>query len=119
MIFRSYVYTVLDEQKYMLLDGYPRSIPQIETMLAFLESEQREVLWIQFILSDEQALERMRWRGRADDTEESMKYRIAQFYEKTQPTIDYFAQHAPLIEVDASRSIEEIAEEVKRIVGEY
>ena len=101
----------------MLLDGYPRSIAQIDSMFDFLKEYERTLLGIQFVLSDEIALERMRNRGRNDDTEESMKFRIAQFYEKTQPTIDYFAQHADLIQVDASRSIEEIAKEVKEIVA--
>lgn len=117
MIFRSYVYTVLDEGKHMLLDGYPRSIPQIDSMFAFLKEENRELLWIQFVLSDDIAIERMKGRGRSDDTEASMRHRIAQFYEKTQPTIDHFAEHAELIQVDASRSIEEIAADVREIVA--
>jgi adenylate kinase len=29
-LFNAYFFTVLDEQKYMLLDGYPRSIPQMQ-----------------------------------------------------------------------------------------
>lgn len=117
MLFRSYFYSVLDEGKYMLLDGYPRSIPQIDDMFDFLRSEGRSLLGIQFTLSDEVAIERMQGRGRDDDTLDSIKLRIAQFYDKTQPTIDHFAQHAKLVQVDASRTIEEIAEDVQEIVA--
>jgi adenylate kinase len=47
-------------------------------------------------------------RGRSDDTADAIKHRIDQFYDKTQPVIDFFSDNAPLIKIDANRSVEEI-----------
>lgn len=116
-LFQAYVYTVMDDKKYMLLDGYPRTIPQMETTLTFLEEYNRDVVGIQFVIPDDFALERMRGRARADDTQEAMAYRIQQFYDSTQPTIDYFAEHAPLHKIDATRTIDEIHQDVVTLLS--
>jgi adenylate kinase len=57
-------------------------------------------------------------RGRSDDTTEAIKHRINQFYDKTQPVIDFFSSNAPLIKIDANRSVEEIhSETVEKILS--
>jgi adenylate kinase len=107
-IFESYYFTVADSGKYMLLDGYPRSVAQMRMMIAFLMQQQRKVLGINFVLDDMTAIDRMKSRGRNDDTDESIKARIMQFKEKTVPVIELFADHFPVINIDASKSIDEI-----------
>jgi adenylate kinase len=111
-LFQAYFYSAIDDNKSMLIDGYPRTIPQLDDIFRLAELEKREVLGIQFVIPDDIAFERMASRGREDDTEEAMKHRIAQFYKHTMPVIDYFGQHATLVKIDATRGIEEIAEEV-------
>jgi len=115
-LFQAYFYSVLDEQKSMLIDGYPRTVIQLDDILRLAEQERRTIQWIQFVIPDEVAFERMQSRGREDDTEEAMKLRIQQFYDHTVPVIDYFWQHCELIKVDATQSIEKIAEEVNGII---
>jgi adenylate kinase family enzyme len=61
-LFEAYVHAVLHDKKYMLLDGYPRTLEQMKTTMHLLTQHNREVLGIQFIISDEIALERMRGR---------------------------------------------------------
>ncbi len=111
-LFAAYVHTVMHDEKYMLLDGYPRTIAQMAATMDMLSTYERKVLGIQFVIPDEIALERMHGRGRADDTQEAMQHRIKQFYENTQPTIDYFAEHAELIRIDATQGIDAIHAEV-------
>lgn len=115
-LFQAYFYSAIDDNKAMLIDGYPRTIPQLDDIFRLAEVENREVLGIQFVIPDEVAFQRMASRGREDDTAESMKHRIAQFYEKTAPVIDYFGQHATLVQIDATKSIQEIAEEVSQYI---
>ena len=115
-LFQAYFYSVLDEKKSMLVDGYPRTIIQLDDIFRLADQEKRTIQGIQFVIPDEVALERMQSRGREDDTEEAMKHRIQQFYDHTVPVIDYFWQHADLIKVDATKSIEEIAEEANNIL---
>jgi adenylate kinase family enzyme len=63
-IFNAYFFTVLDEKRAMLLDGYPRSIPQLESFLTLCEKHDRDIVGIYFALSDEEAIARMVNRGR-------------------------------------------------------
>ncbi len=116
-LFLTYFHTVLDDQKHMLLDGYPRTVNQLDDIFKITDSHKREMLWIHFTLPDEIVFERMKSRWRSDDTPEAMQHRIAQFYEKTVPVIDYFWQHAEMITVDATRSIDQIAQDVQKIIA--
>lgn len=63
-LFEAYLCAVSDEKKYMLLDGYPRTIHQLETLLATLQNTHREVVGIFFKLDTEEAIKRMLLRGR-------------------------------------------------------
>jgi len=111
-LFEAYVYAVLHDEKYMLLDGYPRTLEQMKTTMELLTEHKREVLGVQFVIPDELALERMRGRWRSDDTESAMQHRIDQFYANTQPTIDWFAQKHTLLTIDATQSIQSIHAQV-------
>ncbi len=115
-LFQAYFYSVIDEWKSMLIDWYPRTINQLDDIFRLADLEKREIMGIQFTIPDEVAFERMASRWRDDDTQESMKLRIAQFYEHTVPVINYFSQHVDLITVDATQSIKEIAEQVNKII---
>lgn len=107
-LFETYFYTVLDEDKHMLLDWFPRSIEQMQSMMKITNQHSRKLLGVQFTLPEEVAVERLMARWRSDDTDDAIKHRISQFYDKTQPVINFFAKHAPLVKVDANRNVEEI-----------
>lgn len=108
------MHTVIDDEKLMLLDGYPRTINQLDDIFRLMDAQNRKLQGIQFVIPDEVAVERMMSRGRNDDTPEAIKLRIAQYYEKTEPVITYFAQHADLIKIDATMSIDEVAATVAK-----
>lgn len=114
-MFHFYFSTILSERKSMLLDGYPRTLAQLVDLVQLSLQERREVVGIYFELSREQAKERMLWRGRADDTPESVDKRLDLFFEKTLPNIELFEKFFPVIRIDASPSIEIVHEEVKNI----
>lgn len=113
-LFQAYMHTVLDDNKYMLLDGYPRTINQLDDIFRLMDEQNRPLQGIQFDIPDEVAIARMMGRGRNDDTPEAIKLRIAQYYEKTEPVITYFAQHADLIKIDATMGIDDVAAAVAK-----
>lgn len=115
-LFEAYLCAVNDEKKHMLLDGYPRTIHQLETFLATAKQTNREVIGIFFKLDNEEAIQRMLLRGRAGETREVLEIRIQEYYAKTQPLLDAFAQHATLVTVDATPSIEEVYAQVLTIL---
>lgn len=116
-LFNAYVQTVIDEGKQMLLDGFPRTLHQMKKTMKIINANNREIVGIQLVLPDDVAIERMEERGRKDDTPESIQHRMDQFYNKTQPMISWFADQETLIKVNADRPIEEVAADIKNILG--
>ena len=117
-LFQTYFHTVRDDKKYMFLDGYPRSSAQLDDLMALAEKYERKMLGIHFTLPDDIAVERLLERGRNDDTLDAIHHRIAQFYEQTMPIISSFGDYAPLITIDANKSVEQIHEEVLSVVAD-
>lgn len=113
-LFELYMHSVIDEQKAMLLDGYPRSVAQLEMMLEVCKEYGREMVALHFELDEMTAIERMKARGRSDDTEESIAKRIKQYYDITVPMLQVREKAYPVIRIDASQSIESIHAEVKK-----
>lgn len=107
-LFRAYMYTAVDENKAMLLDGFPRTLPQFELLLSLFQEFGRSFVGVVFDVSEDEVIERMLARWRADDNRDAIKYRIDQYNEKTLPMLDMFNTHASLITIDANRSIEDI-----------
>jgi adenylate kinase len=54
---------------------------------------------------------------RDDDNEETIKVRIVNYINQTQPLIDYYKQKNILIEIDGTKSIDEVFENVKQSIG--
>ena len=55
---------------------------------------------------------------REDDTEEAIRTRLDTYHEQTKPLKDYYGEQGILVTVDASKSIDEVTEEVMKAVGE-
>ncbi len=55
---------------------------------------------------------------RKDDTEESIRNRLKIYHEQTEPLKDYYAERDLLLTVDATRSIDEVTEEILDALGE-
>ncbi len=107
---------VLEEWKNMLLDGYPRTKSQMDTIKKFIDSNNREMVCVYIDLSEDIAIERMLERWRSDDTEEAIKYRIQQFYDKTKPILDMIKWDFEILNVNWDQSIENVnAEIIKKL----
>lgn len=116
-LFHTYFQTVLDGDKAMLLDWYPRTKEQIDDLFNIAGKQKRQMMGICFELSEELAIERMKLRGRSDDTDAAIRHRLQQYYDQTVPVIDYFDTKGELIRIDADRSIEKIFEDFQSVVN--
>lgn len=115
-LFELYLHSVIDEGKGMLLDGYPRSVKQLEMMLEVCKEHNRDMVALYFTLPEAEAKMRMKARGRSDDTEASIEKRIAQYYAITVPMLEVWKTMFPVIEIDAQPSIDLVhAEVVKQL----
>lgn len=102
-----------DAQAGFLLDGYPRTLPQVEAldgMLSELDIALDRVLLLEVQTEEVVArlVERGREQGRSDDTEETIRRRIEVYSEQTAPLIDVFDQRGILRRVDGMASIDEV-----------
>lgn len=102
-----------DAQQGFLLDGYPRTLAQVEAldgMLSELGTALDRVLLLE--VDSEEVIGRLVARGqeqgRSDDTEETIRRRIEVYTEQTAPLIDVFEQRGLLRRVDGSASIDEV-----------
>lgn len=81
----------LSPEKHLITDGYPRTIPQSETldsMVKFFKRDKVKIIYIE--ISEEEAIRRNLARGRHDDTEEGIKKRIEEYVNNVVPSINYF-----------------------------
>lgn len=96
-----------------ILDGFPRTTEQAEKFKNGIGA----VFYIK--VSDEEAVKRLSFRedGREDSETAAIARRIQIFHKFTEPVIDYYRQHGKLHEVDGEESIEQVHEEICRILN--
>ena len=110
----------LNDTNHALLDGLTRRLdemPAFESALSFYKREHITVVYIN--LPEEVVIERMKGRGRSDDTEEGIKTRLDAYTKETLPVVSYFKERANtnFIEIDGAQSIEDVHTDVLRGLG--
>lgn len=90
------------EQTYggFILDGFPRTEGQMKFVLDNYKIDK----CIRLVIPREVAMERMRMRGRSDDTEAGITRRLDQYYNITEPIFNVFNNTDKLIEIDSTGS---------------
>lgn len=107
----------------VLLDGFPRTVPQAKRLDEMLERTGREIGVVLFFDVPESELrKRIAHRSeidhRADDTPEAYVQRRREYEEKTAPVIDYYEERGTRIEfVNGNRPIEEVTDSILTIFG--
>ncbi len=92
-----------DSDQY-ILDGFPRSIEQIEQIKTPIDV----VIYLSMGEHGESlGAERLLQRGRQDDTIEIIAARLATYYTVTHPLVDYFMDREKLIYINATGTISE------------
>lgn len=97
----------LDAGEVLLLDGFPRTLPQAQSLSEAAPSGSIGVS-LYFTAPDSVLVERLMGRGRADDTREVIEHRLAVYRETTEPLVDWYSQQGLLCEVRSDRAVEEI-----------
>ncbi|MDR3241879.1 MAG: adenylate kinase [Lactobacillaceae bacterium] len=106
-----------DTQVGFILDGFPRNLDQAAALDAMLSKQGRKLDGVLYFTADQDVLvERMMARGRADDTPEVIKNRLAVNGELTAPIADFYAKQGVLHEIDGARELEVIFADVKELL---
>ncbi len=105
-----------------LLDGFPRTIDQADALGNLLDSVGIKLdVVINLAVPDSELvsrlLDRAKKEGRADDNEETIKNRLANYNSKTLPLLDYYRKKSILKEINGLGSMDEIAGRIKKELG--
>jgi adenylate kinase len=103
----------------ILLDGFPRSVPQADALADALAEQERDLTAAVLIdVPDEMVVERIRERGqgRSDDNPETVRERLRVYHDETAPLAAYYDDRGLLRRVDGSGSPDDVYEQVRRAV---
>ena len=100
-----------------ILDGYPRSVEQAEALDEMLKNHNTKLdAVLEFAVSEPELFERLKARGRADDTEEVIRNRMQVYRDETEPLLEYYS-HSNLQTVDAMGGLDEVFARALRALG--
>ena len=96
-----------------LLDGYPRTAAQVETLDAILAEHGHALGAVLELTVDEEAvvqrlLKRAEIEGREDDTEEVIRERQAIYRRETAPLTEVYSARGLLVQVDGMGSVDDV-----------
>jgi adenylate kinase len=82
-----------------ILDGYPRSVEQAKALHEMLERRGTDIdAVLEFRVSEDELLQRLKGRGRADDTEDVILNRMKVYRDETAPLLDYYRDQLKTVE---------------------
>lgn len=105
-----------------LLDGYPRTLAQVDALDAMLERMGSSLDAVLLLDVDLDAVvgrlvQRGAEQGRSDDTEETIRRRIDVYAEQTSPLVAVYEKRGLVRRVDGMASIDEVTAAIMEILG--
>ncbi|MGB0190310.1 adenylate kinase [Nocardioides sp.] len=106
-----------DAEPGFLLDGYPRTLAQVEELDGMLAASGASLDAVVVLTVDseelvQRLLKRAETSGRSDDTEEVIRHRQDVYTEQTAPLIDVYRDRGLLLEVDGLGEVTEVSERI-------
>jgi adenylate kinase len=107
-----------DAEQGFLLDGFPRTAAQVETLDEILgeHGHQREAV-LELTVGEDAVVQRLLKRaetdGREDDTEEVIRERQAIYRRETAPLTEVYSTRGLLVQVDGMGSVEDVFARVR------
>ncbi|WP_309081109.1 adenylate kinase [Zhihengliuella sp.] len=106
-----------------LLDGYPRTSPQVDELDSILSENGQELdAVLQLTADDDELVERLLKRaaveGRADDTEDVIRHRLALYHEQTEVVVKRYRERGIVREVDGIGEIDDVTARVLDALGQ-
>ena len=100
-----------------LLDGYPRTLAQVEELDGMIKFTGHELDAVVVLTVDQEEivsrlLQRAQVEGRADDTEDVIRRRQEVYAEQTEPLIEVYRDRGILIEVDGMGEVAEVTQRI-------
>ncbi|HUK21521.1 MAG TPA: adenylate kinase [Gemmatimonadales bacterium] len=105
-----------------VFDGFPRTAPQAELVDRTLAERGQRLHHVLLLdVSEDELVRRMHGRatleGRSDDTPDAIRTRLQVYQRDTAPLVAHYAQRGNVHRVPATGTVDEIANEIRRLVG--
>ncbi|MBQ7439357.1 MAG: adenylate kinase [Paludibacteraceae bacterium] len=122
-VIENYLSSLPKDSKGVILDGYPRTVSQAESLTELLNKYQMDAIMID-LLVDEQLLiqrliERGKVSGRADDNLNTIRHRIAVYHNQTEPIALYYLHHGNYCPVNGNHAVEDVFLQIERILDSH
>lgn len=112
-----------DVENGFLLDGYPRTIAQVDYLDGILGAADQELgVVLQLTADDEELVSRLLGRaketGRSDDNESVIRHRLELYHQQTEAVVARYARRGILTQVDGIGGIDEVTDRVLGSISE-
>ena len=110
----------VNPDKVVVIDGFPRHLPQAEWLLRFATDNAHNVkVVIHIMVPDEVSKNRLAKRGREDDSPEAIATRLSEYERDIAPVVSYFERNGVDVRpVDGDRPVEEVYKDMDRILND-
>lgn len=106
-----------DCQKGYLLDGFPRTISQAESLDKMLHAQGTPLhVVLEIRVPEEELFQRLAGRGRADDQPEVIRQRLVAYRNQTEPLLTYYRGQGLLRTVDGLGSVDDVFDRLKAVL---
>ena len=106
----------IEVQPGFVLDGFPRTKQQAFELDRILEAHPIDIV-IDLDVPTDIVVDRMRARGREDDTEESIRRRLELYDTETKPLVDFYRERSVLATVNGLGTEDEVNAALLKAVG--
>ncbi|MGE2730046.1 adenylate kinase [Mycolicibacterium vaccae] len=105
-----------DAAEGFILDGFPRSVEQAKALAEMLEKRNLSLdAVLEFRVPEEELVNRLKGRGREDDTEDVIRNRFKVYRDETAPLLDFYADSVTT--VDAVGELDEVFNRALKALG--
>lgn len=114
-LFTNILVSSLEEDTHLMVDGFPRTVTQSEVLEAAMDFYNRKDIKIIYIkVEKEEAVKRMKLRGRTDDTDEGIAKRIDEYVNNVVPAMYYFKDKSgyTIYTINGEQSVEDVHKEL-------
>jgi len=106
----------------VIFDGFPRTLAQAEALDQLLVERQIRLLGVLLItVPEEELIRRLLGRaleeGRPDDNENTIRARMVEYYQKTQPLVEFYKKSGCLKEINGLGKVDEVYQAIQGALG--
>ena len=98
-----------------ILDGFPRTGPQVEALDGLLGEGTLDAV-VLFQVDEDELVTRLMSRGRSDDAEEAIRHRFRVYQEQTTPLIELYRDRGILVGIDGLGDMDEVTSRILEAV---